>query len=72
MALPNVVARGAKVRVETANDDGKAMAASLRELGYDVQEREGENSGLHQIRVTSQGLTGAADPRREGKVIPVP
>lgn len=72
VALPNVVARGAKVRVETANDDGKAMAASLRELGYDVQEREGENSGLHQIRVTSQGLTGAADPRREGKVIPVP
>ena len=48
------------------------MAASLRELGYDVVEREGENSGLHQIRVTPDGLTGAADPRREGIVIPVP
>ncbi len=72
VALPNIVARGAKVRVETANDQGKDMAASLRELGYDVQEREGENSGLHQIRVTPDGLTGAADPRREGIVIPVP
>jgi len=72
VALPNIVARGAKVRVETANDQGKAMAESLRELGYDVQEREGENSGLHQIRVTPEGLSGAADPRREGVVIPVP
>ena len=72
VALPNVVARGAKVRVETADEQGKEMAASLRELGYDVVEREGENSGLHQIRVTPDGLTGAADPRREGIVIPVP
>ena len=72
VAWPNIVARGAKVRVETANETGKEVAAKLRELGYDVQEREGENSGLHQISVTSDGLTGAADPRREGTVIAVP
>jgi gamma-glutamyltranspeptidase/glutathione hydrolase len=72
VAVPNVVARGSKVRVETANEAGKAMASKLRELGYDVQEREGENSGLHQISVTPEGLSGAADPRREGTVIAVP
>ena len=72
VALPNIVARGEKVRVETADNRGKSMAAELRKLGYDVQEREGENSGLHQIQVGAEGLTGAADPRREGQVIAVP
>ncbi len=72
VAAPNVVARGPKVRVETATEAGKTMAAALKQLGYPVQEREGENSGLHQLRVSTEGLTGAADPRREGTVIKVP
>lgn len=69
VAAPNIVARGSNVRVETATENGKELASNLQALGYPVQEREGENSGLHQLRVSAEGLTGAADPRREGEVI---
>jgi gamma-glutamyltranspeptidase/glutathione hydrolase len=69
---PNVVARGTTVRVETGVDGGPAMAELLATEGYPVQEREGENSGLHVVLVTPGGLQGAADPRREGEVIAVP
>lgn len=65
---PNIVARGDKVRVEISVDGGKAIADDLRSRGYTVQEREGENSGLHVIVVRPDGLEGAADPRREGTV----
>jgi gamma-glutamyltranspeptidase/glutathione hydrolase len=34
-------------------------------MGFKVKARE-LNSGLHAIRITSEGLEGAADPRREG------
>lgn len=69
---PNIVARGERVRVETSTDTGKTIAAALKARGYDVQEREGENSGLHIITVDAAGLKGAADARREGIVIAVP
>lgn len=69
---PNIVARGAKVRVETATEAGKALATNLAAKNYQVQEREGENSGLHLIMRTPQGLVGAADKRREGQAIAVP
>jgi len=69
--LPNVVARGEAVRVETGVPGGAALAARLTALGYPVQEREGENSGLHLIAVTGTGLDGAADPRREGQALPL-
>jgi len=69
---PNIIARGESVRVETGVEGGTDSAGFLRDLGYPVQEREGENSGLHVIVRTEQGLAGAADPRREGKVIAVP
>lgn len=72
VAAPNIVARGPQVRVETASAAGKELAAALKQLGYPVQEREGENSGLHLLRISAEGLTGAADPRREGEVIAVP
>jgi gamma-glutamyltranspeptidase/glutathione hydrolase len=68
---PNIVARGQTVRVETGVPGGQGVADSLRSLGYPVQERQGENSGLHAILVTDQGLEGAADPRREGTVTAV-
>ncbi|MFK8016133.1 MAG: gamma-glutamyltransferase [Gammaproteobacteria bacterium] len=68
IAAPNIVARGDKVRVEVTDDAGKEAARILAEAGYDVVERDGENSGLHTILVTSDGLEGGADPRREGVV----
>ncbi len=68
---PNIIARGDSVRVETGVPGGAASAELLRDLGYPVQEREGENSGLHIILRTEAGLVGAADPRREGEVIAV-
>lgn len=42
-----------------------AMAADLEALGYKTAVRE-LNSGLHGIAIGSDGLTGGADPRREG------
>jgi gamma-glutamyltranspeptidase/glutathione hydrolase len=70
--FPNLVARGPRVRVEISVEPGKEIAADLRERGYDVQEREGENSGLHIIVVRPDGLDGAADVRREGIVRTLP
>ena len=55
-------------RVEISVDPGQAIADDLKERGYNVQEREGENSGLHIIVVNDDGLDGAADKRREGIV----
>jgi gamma-glutamyltranspeptidase/glutathione hydrolase len=69
---PNLVARGEKVRVEISVDPGKDIADELRSRGYKVQEREGENSGLHVIVVQPDRLDGAADSRREGTVGTVP
>lgn len=69
---PNIVARGETVRVEISVDPGQAIADDLKERGYNVQEREGENSGLHIIVVNESGLDGAADKRREGVVRKIP
>jgi gamma-glutamyltranspeptidase/glutathione hydrolase len=66
--FPNVVARGAEVRVEVSSEQGLAIADDLASRGYDVQQREGENSGLHVIVVRPGHLDGAADKRREGVV----
>jgi len=66
--FPNIVARGERVRVEVAAESGQAIAADLHERGYKVEEREGENSGLHVIVVRPDTLDGAADKRREGIV----
>jgi gamma-glutamyltranspeptidase / glutathione hydrolase len=65
---PNIIARGEKVRVEIAEPEGKAIAEDLSARGYNVQERAGENSGLHIILVATDGLDGAADKRRVGTV----
>ncbi len=66
--FPNIVARGEKVRVEVSVDPGPDIATDLAERGYSVQERDGENSGLHVIVVRPHELEGAADKRREGIV----
>ena len=66
--FPNIVARGEKVRVEVATEAGHVIASDLQQRGYTVEEREGENSGLHVIVVRTNKLDGAADKRREGTV----
>ena len=40
----------------------------LEKMGFEVNIRD-LNSGLHAIRITKEGLEGAADPRREGAAI---
>ena len=67
--MPNIVARGETVGVEVDRDGGQEVADELKALGYNVQERRGENSGLHVILVTEDGLAGGADPRREGVAV---
>ena len=69
--LPNIIARGDTVGVEIDVPGGMEAADALREMGYDVEEREGENSGLHVIIVREDGLEGGADPRREGVAKPL-
>lgn len=64
----NLIARGEKVRVEVSVDPGQSIADDLKARGYNVQERQGENSGLHVIVIGDDALEGAADPRREGTV----
>ena len=66
--FPNIIARGPQVRVEINVEHGQAVADDLSSRGYDVQERDGENSGLHVIVVRPDGLEGAADKRRRGIV----
>ncbi len=70
--FPNLVARGQQVRVEVSVEGGQVIADDLKAKGYDVQERDGENSGLHVIVVGPEGLDGAADKRREGAVGSLP
>ena len=64
--LPNIIARGDTIGVEVDREGGPEAAEALREMGYTVEERTGENSGLHVIVVRDDHLEGAADPRREG------
>ena len=66
--FPNIIARGEYVRVEVNVEPGQAVADDLKARGYRVQERRGENSGLHVILLEDGELRGAADSRREGTV----
>lgn len=70
-ALPNIIARGDTVAVEVDVEGGPESADALRQMGYTVEERTGENSGLHLIVVRDKGLEGGADPRREGVALPI-
>ena len=69
ISFPNIIARGEAVRVETGLEPGAEVASYLDEAGYVVEERQGENSGLHVILVHEDSLEGGADPRREGTVL---
>lgn len=67
VAMGNVTARTAPARIE-AQRLPAGILAMLERRGWRVQESALEESGLHAILVTPQGLQGGADPRREGVV----
>jgi gamma-glutamyltranspeptidase/glutathione hydrolase len=70
-SLPNIVARGPVVSVETASDTGKAWSKQLSDAGFTVREVAGENSGLNLIVARAEGFEGGADPRREGVAVAI-
>lgn len=67
-SLPNLVARG-----ESFNGEAARLPVSMREAleqrGAIIRPGSGEDSGLHGLVRGPNGLTGAADPRREGVAI---
>lgn len=68
--LPNMIARGA-IEAETSRADPQ-MLEVLAAMGHTFRggRNQGEGSGLHAVRLMSDGrLAGAADPRREGKAV---
>jgi len=67
VAYPNFVNRNGDIEIE--KDTRLAtMAPALRAMGHQVRIIDG-GSGLNGIFVTKDGLTGAADPRREGAAL---
>jgi gamma-glutamyltranspeptidase/glutathione hydrolase len=71
IAAPHVVNRNGPTELEPGAGDGEkteVLAAALRALGHEVVLRD-QNSGLHGIVKTSAGLSGGADPRREGLAV---
>ncbi|WP_439106254.1 gamma-glutamyltransferase [Congregibacter sp.] len=66
--LPNVVARGDTVRVESSLASAEMLEA-MRAFGFQIKESAGENSGLSVILRHNDGsLEGGVDPRREGTI----
>ena len=66
--LPNLVARGKKVRLEKGAA-ADSLVKALQDFGLDVDASRGENSGLSVIlRKPDGSLEGAADKRREGVI----
>jgi len=67
IALPHVVKRFKTVDIETG-PGAEALATVMTTMGHDTKVRD-LNSGLHAIVMNDKGLTGGADPRREGVVL---
>ena len=76
-SLPNIVARGQTIRVETSdakagpNPMGKVWLKMLTDAGFKTQEVSGEVSGLNLIVARQDKFEGGADPRREGVAIEI-
>ncbi|WP_084174787.1 gamma-glutamyltransferase [Afifella pfennigii] len=67
VALPHLVNRTGVYDVE-AGTRAEDFIAALGLLGYEVNVRD-LNSGLHALAIGPDGLSGGADPRREGIAI---
>lgn len=67
VSLPHLVNRFGVYDIEEGTL-AEEMATPLRQMGFEVNVRE-LNSGLHMIVLGEGGLTGGADPRREGIVL---
>ena len=66
--LPNLVARGDKVRIEK-DRASKELIQGLKSYGFNVKESAGENSGLSVLKRNHDGsLSGGVDSRREGTI----
>ena len=67
ISSPHLVNRFGKYDLE-AGTSAIELQAALENLGYETEIRP-LNSGLHAIAVTTDGLEGGADHRREGIVL---
>lgn len=67
VALPHLLNRNGPTELE-ANRGLEPLAEALTALGHSVRFAT-MTSGLAIVAVTSEGLQGAADPRREGKAV---
>ena len=67
VSLPHLVNRFGKYDIEEGTS-AEALAKPLKDMGYEVS-ITGLNSGLHLILLDEDGLSGGADPRREGIVL---
>ncbi|MEN6542418.1 gamma-glutamyltransferase [Parvibaculum sp.] len=67
VSLPRFLDRNAALEIEKGTDLEK-LTPQLQQLGHEVTPGE-LKSGLHGIRLTSRGLDGGADPRRDGTVV---
>ena len=63
LSLPHAVNRFGTYDLE-AGTEAESFEAALTDMGFEVNIRD-LNSGLHAIEI-GEGLTGGADPRREG------
>ena len=73
MTPAEAVARGHVVNRNGGTDleegtEAATLAGPLGALGHEINVRN-LNSGLHIIAIGDEGLSGAADPRREGFVL---
>jgi len=64
LSLGHLINRNGATELE-AGSDLEALAPALEALGHEIKIRS-LVSGLHAVRVTPAGLSGGADPRREG------
>ncbi len=67
ISMPHMLNRFGTYELE-AGTSAEGFADDLQALGYKTKAVD-QNSGLHGIAINADGLTGGADPRREGVAV---